>query len=154
MRKAVIIILAVCMVFVIFVSTFYFIGNSASNAETQATASLSVETASKITVWNKNRDQKIFETEDTAVLTAVSSLISQAAWTSVSEIPASEGTEYILSVYNQSGQAKEYTMIMKGNNDIALVKQKTDGTGAYEKAEFPAQSEGLSTYINIVSANP
>lgn len=153
MRKAVIIILSVCMVIAIFASTLVVAGSQMADSEQQATAS--VQTVSSIVVWNKNRDQKVFETTDTNVLNAVGSLIGQAAWTAVSGPPAGTGREYILSVYNQSGQASEFTMLYQDNDDITLVKQKTDANGAYEKADFIAQSSGgLYTYFNMDGENP
>ena len=151
MRKAVFIILSVCIVVAIFASTLVLTGNRTADSEEQATAS--PQTISSIVVWNKNRDQKVFETKDTDVLNAVGSLIGEAAWIEVSEPEPliDTGREYILSVYNQSGQASEFTMIHLENNDISLIKQSTASGGAYEKADFTGQGgEGsLGEYLKI-----
>lgn len=149
MRKAVFIILSVCIVVAIIASTLVLTGNRTADSEEQATASL--QTISSIVVWNKNRDQKVFESKDTDVLSAVGSLLGEAAWTAVSEPPVGTGREYILSVYDQSGQASEYTMLYLESNDITLIKQSTIAGGAYEKSDFTAQGGevSLSEYLKI-----
>ena len=147
MRKAVIIVLSVCLVFAVFVSTFYLAGNNIPSSEAQATAAEDAKTDApgKIVVWNKDRDLKAFETEDNDVMSAVVTLIRAAGWTAAGNPPAGD---YLLSIYDENGQATEYT-IQQTDAGITLFRQKPDADGSYEKADFPAKSGGLGSYLNI-----
>jgi hypothetical protein len=152
MKRAIFIILAACLVVGILATTlFYMPGPPADTSAPQAAVSGSE--AGQIVVWNKNRDQKVFETTDSAVLKAVAELMNNASWSSGPEpLPSLEGTPYILAVYDKDGQSTQYTMYYKSNNDITLFKTGGDER-SYQKADFPAQSGGLYTYLNIGGAS-
>lgn len=154
MKKVIVIILAACLAVATLVTALSIPGNEPETPKTQETAS--ANEAGKIVIWNKNRDQKLFETTDAAALDAIAGLIHNASWSSgTGPLPSLEGAEYILAVYDTNGQSTQYAMFYKSNNDIALLKAQSDDNRSYEKADFPAQGGGgLYAYLNIGGPSP
>jgi hypothetical protein len=147
MRKIVIIVIIACLVVAVIMSSI-FIGGSKS--EVGASASVSQVEGSMV-VWNKERDQKLFETKDASAIGSVVTFIKTAKWTSVKAEPSGSSVKntYNLTVYDTQGKGEEYSLLYMNDNTIVLFYQKANTDGTYLQASFPVQAGGLNDYFKI-----
>ena len=152
MRKIVVIIVVACMVVAVFATALFTNVNqppagSASGAQTQTAG------AGSIIVWNTERDQKVFETADASVVNAVRALLAQANWSDSAAAPSADlvRRQLILSIYDETGKAEQYTLLYLSDNSITLINQQANTDGQNDKANFPDVSGGLNDYLKITA---
>ncbi len=152
MRKVIIIVIIACLVVAVVLSSLY-INTSGSQSSASASPSLS-EVQGSMIVWNKERDQKLYETTDASNIAKVITFIKTANWTNVKAEPTGDSVKnaYNLTIYNEEGKGEEYSMLYMNDNTIVLFYQKANNDGTYLQASFPVQAGGLNDYFTISPA--
>lgn len=151
MRKIVIIVVIAILVVAVVLSSVYFANSGAQ----QSASVVPSQVEGSMVVWNKERDQKLFETTDASAIGKVITFIKTADWTSVKAEPTGDSVKnaYNLTIYDKDGKGEQYSMLYMSNNTIALVYLKANQDGSYLQASFPMEAGGLNDFFKISPAS-